>query len=96
MPYYIRLVSFTAEGMKEIKQFQEGREEFIELTKKLGIKVVAEYVTTGVYDVVTILEAPDYTSILKLTADIGSRGRTTVQTLNAVPAEEFGKIAKSA
>ena len=95
MPYYIRLVSFTVEGLKEVKNFQEGRAEFMNITKKLGIKVVAEYVTTGAYDVITILEAPDYTSILKLSAETGSKGRTTVQTLNAIPAEDFENIAKS-
>ncbi|MEE9283637.1 MAG: GYD domain-containing protein [Nitrososphaerales archaeon] len=95
MAHYVRLISFTPEGKKDIRKYREGRREFLDAAGRLGVKVIAEYVTLGEIDVVTILEAPDNSTILKLSAQLGSTGRTNVRTLGAVPAEEFEKIADS-
>jgi len=95
MSIYIRLVSFTSEGSKDLKSFRQGRAEFLDTLKKLNIKLIGEYVTTGSYDLVTILDAPDLNSVLKLSAITGSKGRTKSETLSAVPATEFEKIIGS-
>ncbi|MFI5422057.1 MAG: GYD domain-containing protein [Nitrososphaerales archaeon] len=95
MPIFIRLVSFTADGHKQIKSFRQGRSEFLSNLKKLNIKLVGEYVTTGKYDVVAILDAPDLNSVLKLSALTGASGRTRSETLSAIPAAEFEKLAES-
>lgn len=96
MPHFIRLVRFTQTGAKDLKQFPARRAEFIKSAKKLGIRVVGEYVTTGRYDIVTILDAPDLNSVLKLTTTIAAQGRTTSETMSAVTADQFSKIVKSA
>jgi uncharacterized protein with GYD domain len=57
MPLFIRLLRFTPEGAKGLKQFAARRAEFAKTASKLGIKVVGEYVTTGRYDLITILDA---------------------------------------
>lgn len=96
MPYFIRLVRFTQAGAKDLKQFPARRADFIKSAKKLGIKVVGEYVTAGRYDIVTVLEAPDLNSVLKLTTGVAAQGRTTSETMSAVTADQFLKIVKSA
>lgn len=95
MPIFIRLVSFTEEGHKAAKTFQKGREEYLAALKKLNIKLVGEYVTTGAYDIVAILDAPDLSSVIKLSALTGLSGRTKSETLSAVTADEFEKITKA-
>jgi len=95
MPRFIRLTSFTAEGAKDLKNFSNGRKEFLAAAKKLGIKVLSEYVITGPYDIITILEAPDLETVLKLSAMMASTGRTRNETYGAVTAEEFEKISQS-
>lgn len=96
MPYYVRLIKFTEKGAEGIKEFPKERAEFLKKAKELGVKVHASYVTLGRYDLITILEAPDDSTMLKLTAEVVSRkGRTHTETLSAVPAEEFEKIVKS-
>ncbi len=93
---YIRLIKFTAKGVEGIKDFSKARKEFLQKAKELGIKVHASYVTLGRYDLVTIIEAQDEKTLLKLTASyIGPRGRTTTETLTAIPAEEFEQITKT-
>jgi len=95
MAYFIRLVRFTPEGLRELKQFRERRMQFLETCKKLGISVVAEYVTSGAYDLVTILEAHNLDTMLQLSAISGSKGRTTGITLSAITAKDFERAAES-
>ncbi len=93
--YFIRLVRFTPEGLKEIKQFRAKRVEFLQQAKKLGISVVAEFVTSGSYNLVTILEAPNLDTVLQLSVITWSKGRTTFETMGAVRAEDFERIVES-
>ncbi|MEE8187165.1 MAG: GYD domain-containing protein [Nitrososphaerales archaeon] len=95
MAYFIRLVRFTPEGLKEMKQFKEKRAKFHAQTKELGISVVAEFLTSGAYDLITILEAPNHDSVMKLSAITGSAGRTIVQTLSAIKADDWERIVES-
>jgi len=95
MPHFIRLTSFTTEGAKDLKNFSRGRKQFLAAAKKLGIKVTSEYVMTGRYDIITILDAPDLETVLKLSAMMGSTGRTRNETYAAVSADEFEKISRS-
>jgi len=96
MPLFIRLLRFTPEGAKGLKQFSTKRAEFANIANKLGIKVVGEYVTIGRYDLITVLDAPNLDAVLKLSAKVAGEGRTTSETLSAVTAEQFEKLAKSA
>lgn len=95
MPYFVRLTTFTTEGAKALKTFSHGRKQFLDAAKKLKIKVVAEYVLTGKYDILTIIDAPDLESVLKLSAVMAATGRTRNETYNAVSADEFEKISQS-
>ena len=95
MPNFIRLTSFTAEGAKDLRSFAKGRKQFLEAAKKLKIKVISEYVMTGRYDIITILDAPDLQAVLRLSAMMSSTGRTRNETYSAVSADEFEKISQS-
>jgi len=95
MPYFVRLTTCTSEGAKALKTFSHGRRQFLDAAKKLKIKVVAEYVVTGKYDIITIIDAPDLESVLKLSATMAATGRTRNETYNAVTADEFEKISQS-
>ena len=95
MPIFVRLTTFTSEGAKAIKNFSSGRKQFLDAANKLKIKVVAELVLTGKYDIITILDAPDLESVLKLSAMMAATGRTRNETHSAVTADEFEKISQS-
>ncbi|MFQ6135373.1 MAG: GYD domain-containing protein [Nitrososphaerales archaeon] len=96
MTYYIRLLRFTKTGAATIKDFSKVRADFLRRAGELGIKVHAEYITLGRYDLVTILEAADEKAILKLhTSFAAPGGRVSSETLTAVTADEFENIVKS-
>lgn len=94
MPHFIRLVRFTEKGLTEPILYKSRRAEFIEEAKRHGVKVLGEYATLGRYDMITILEAPDLKSILKLSVSQALKGRTRVETLTAIPTDEFEKIVE--
>ncbi len=96
LTYYIRLIKFTSTGAASIKDFGKVRADFLRRAQELGIKVHAEYVTLGRYDLVTILEAANQNDILKLHASFAApAGRVSSETLTAVTADEFDTIVKS-
>jgi uncharacterized protein with GYD domain len=95
MPLFVRLTTFTAEGAKDLGTFPKGRSQFLAAAKKLKIKVISEYVLTGRYDILTVIDAPDLAAVLKLSAMMASTGRTRNETFSAVSADEFEKISES-
>lgn len=94
MAYYIILSKLTDEGRRTIKQ-KPGR--ILEVNKeleKMGVKVKEQFAVLGPYDVVNIVEAPDNLTIMKASAEIGSRGSVQLLTLPAIPIEELVKKLK--
>lgn len=93
MPLYVRLVKLTEQGIKGIKGFKKALEEIKKIQAREGAKLVSAYATLGRYDFVAILEAPDDKTAMKLSAEIGSKGNLQIETLPAMPIEEFAEMA---
>ena len=91
MPTYIMLTSFTADGVKTLKNNPGRVQEVNKEMEQLGVKVVNQWATLGQYDLVSVVEAPDELTMAKVSVELGSRGTTSNQTLTAIPAEDFTK-----
>ena len=89
MPTYIMLTSFTADGVKTLKNHPGRVQEVNKEMEQLGVKVLSQWATLGQYDFVSVVEAPDETTMAKVSVELGSRGTTSNETLTAIPAEEF-------
>jgi uncharacterized protein with GYD domain len=83
------LTSFTADGVKTIKNHPGRVQEVNKEMEQLGVKVLSQWATLGQYDFVSVVEAPDETTMAKVSVELGSRGTTSNETLTAIPAEEF-------
>jgi uncharacterized protein with GYD domain len=92
MATYVLLVSFTDQGIRNIKETTKRAEAFRELAKKHGATVKDLYWTLGQYDVVTILDAPDAATVTALGLSVGALGNVRTQTLPAFSAAEMGTI----
>jgi uncharacterized protein with GYD domain len=89
MPYYLLLSNLTDEGWKTIR---EKPERIIEVNKELevlGVRVVSQYAVLGPYDFANIVEAPDNTTIGKVSIELGSRGTIKITSMAAIPIDEF-------
>ena len=92
MPIYVVLSNFTEAGRTDIKNTSERLNRLGPVADKLGVKVVANAITMGPYDVVTVMEAADDATIAKVIGRVLARGYVTTQTMRGFSAEEFAQI----
>ena len=95
MPTYIALLTWTGQGIKNVKdspsRLDAGREAF----KKLGVQIKDTYLTMGQYDLVCIIEAADDESFAKAMLTLGSQGNIKTETLKAFTEDQYRKICAS-
>jgi uncharacterized protein with GYD domain len=89
MPIYIMISSLTDEGRKTIKKHPERIEEVNREIENMGANVLAQYAVLGLYDFISILDAPNNEAIAKISIELGSRGTVQIVTMPAIPVEEF-------
>lgn len=92
MPTYIALVKFTPTGFKNIKNQPEVLAKIKKDYEAAGCKLVANYLTMGQYDLVTISEAPDDETLARLFLYFAEFGTVQSETLRAFTEEEYLKI----
>ena len=92
MATFIGLVSFTDQGIRNVKETTKRAEAVKQLAAKAGVKVKDIYWTLGQHDLVVIWEAPDAETLLPLLFALGAQGNARTQTLRAFNAEEIGKV----
>ena len=95
MPIYVVLSNFTDQGRTDVKNTSERLESLAPVAQQLGVKVLANAITMGQYDVVTVMEAADDATIAQVVGRVMSRGYVTTQTLRGFSAEEFRQITNS-
>ena len=89
MATYILLSTLTDEGAKTIKQKPDRIKEVNQELERMGVRVVNQWAVLGPYDFVNVVEAPDTLTIARVSAELASRGSVRVQTLAAIPIDEF-------
>lgn len=92
MPTFVILTNFTEQGIRAVKDTVKRAEKFRELARQSGATVKELYWTLGKYDVVSIVEAPDVTSVTALGLTLGMGGHVRTQTLPAFTADEMTKV----
>jgi uncharacterized protein with GYD domain len=92
MPTYIALVKFTPKGFENIKNEPETLKEIRKAYQAAGCQLKAVYLVMGQYDLVTISEAPDDTTLAKLFLSFAAAGEVVSETLRAFTEEEYLKI----
>jgi uncharacterized protein with GYD domain len=95
MPMYVVLSNFTESGRTDIKNTSERLNRLGPVADKLGVKVVANAITMGQYDVVTILDAPDDATVARVIGTVLSRGYVTTQTMRGFSIDEFAQVTSN-
>ncbi len=89
MATFVLLSTLTDEGAKTIKGNPSRIKEVNAELEKMGAHVVNQWAVLGPYDFVNIVEAPDNTTIAKVSAELSSRGTIRVVTMAAIPIDQF-------
>ena len=89
MAIYILLTSLTDEGRKTIKEKPERIMEVNKEIEAMGAKILTQYAVLGNYDFANVVEAKDNETIARISVELGSRGTIQINTLPAIPIEQF-------
>ena len=57
--------------------------------EELGCRVLHQWATLGEFDFVNVVEAPDDKTIARVSVALGARGSAKLQTMPALPIDEF-------
>jgi uncharacterized protein with GYD domain len=89
MPTYIMLSTLTQEGVQTVKNNPQRIKEVNAEVDRLGAKVTAQWATLGHVDFISIVEAPDEQTMMRVSLELGSRGTGRYETLSAIPIDDF-------
>jgi uncharacterized protein with GYD domain len=89
MPTFIMLTTLTPEGVQTVKNNPGRIREVSQEVEQLGASVKAQYATLGHYDFINVVEAPDETTMARVSLELGSRGTAKYETLTAIPIDDF-------
>ena len=92
MPYYVLLVNWTDQGIRNVKGTVERTDDVARLAEKHGGRLVQSYWTVGPYDLVAIGEAPDDESASAFALELSSVGNVRTTTMRAYDREEMSGI----
>jgi uncharacterized protein with GYD domain len=92
MPTFIVTLSWTDQGIRDVKDAPKRSAAARELGKKLGVEIKHLFLTTGDSDLLAIVEAADGTDLAKFAMIIGGQGNVRTKTVRAWPEAEFTKL----
>jgi uncharacterized protein with GYD domain len=89
MAIYINLVSWTDQGIRNIKDAPQRIDAFKKTIEAAGGKLNGFYVTMGQYDLVTIIDAPNDEAMANIALNTGSKGSVRTETFKAFTEDQF-------
>lgn len=92
MATFVTTIKFTQKGIDEISETTKRAAAFKAAAKKMGVKVTANFWTTGYFDGVFIFEAPDDETAAAATMHLSGQGYVHTTTARAFEAADMGKI----
>ena len=95
MATYIMLSRFTERGLQNIKDSPARLEAARKTFQGVGAELKDFYLTTGQYDSVIVVEAPDEATVARASMAIGALGNVRVETLRAFTEVEYKGIVDS-
>ena len=92
MPTFMISLNWTDQGIRGIKsaptRLQAGRD----LAKKLGVEIKHLYLTTGDFDLVLFVDAPNGDNVAKFALALASQGNVHTRTGRAWSEAEYTKL----
>ena len=89
MPTYLMLSSLSEQGLQTLRANPERILEVNRDVEELGAKVLHQWFVLGPYDFVNIVEAPDASTVAKVSIALGARGSAKLQSYEAIAVNEL-------
>lgn len=92
MPTFALSLSWTDQGIRNIKDAPKRVQAAKDLGKKLGVTIKELYLTTGESDLLAIVDAPNGDDVAKMALTLGAAGNIRTRTSRAWTEAEFLKL----
>ncbi len=89
MPTYLMLTTLTEKGVQTLNSNPARLREVNRDIEELGARVLHQWACLGEYDFVSVLDAPDDLTVMKLSVQLGARGSVKFETLPLVAVDEL-------
>ena len=89
MPTFLMLSTLTPEGVQTVKNNPQRIKEVNDEIAQLGAEVKAQWAVLGQFDFVNVVEAPDDSTMARVSLELGSRGTAKFESLVAIPIDDF-------
>ena len=92
MPTFILSLSWTDQGIRNVKDAPKRSKAAQELAKKMGVEIKQLFLTSGDSDFIVIVEAPSGDNVAKFALATGTLGNVRTRTVRAWTEPEFHKL----
>ena len=89
---YVSLLSYTDQGIRNLKQSPQRAAAFRQQMEGAGVTVLAQLWTAGAYDGVLIVQGDGEEKVLAVLAQLAALGNVRTHSLRAFDADEFTTI----
>jgi len=92
MPTYIVLENWTDQGLRNYAQSPSRLDAAVEAAARVGVQLRDVYWTMGMYDLVSVIDAPDDETISAHMLNDASKGSVRSITLRAFSRDQMQRI----
>jgi uncharacterized protein with GYD domain len=89
MPKYLMLSSLSEQGLQTLRANPDRVREVNKDVEEMGARVLHQWFVLGPYDFVNIIEAPDASTIARLSLALGARGSVHTQSYEMLEVDEL-------
>jgi len=89
MPKYLMLSTLSEQGLQTLRANPERVQEVNKDVEEMGAKVVHQWFVLGPYDFVNIIEAPDASTIARISVALGARGSVHTQSYEMLEVDDL-------
>ena len=89
MPTYIMLCTLTPEGVTTIKNNPRGSARSTARSSSSARRSRRSGRRSAHFDFISVVEAPDETTMARVSLELGSRGTARYESLPAIPIDDF-------
>lgn len=92
MPTFISYLNWTDQGIRNVKDSPNRVEAARGALKNLGGEIKDMYLTTGQYDLLLVVDAPDADVMAKFAMSLGQQGNVRSTTVRGFTEDEYLSI----
>jgi uncharacterized protein with GYD domain len=89
MPKYLMLSTLSEQGLQTLRANPERVREVNKDVEEMGAQVVHQWFVLGPYDFVNIIEAPDASTIARISVALGARGSVHTQSYEMLEVDDL-------